>query len=132
MRKILFLVLFAVFVFGDSHSIIDANKYLQWQDTPDIAENIDIWKKSKSYCKALVLEGYDDWRLPTKAELLHLFRSSGLKKRFKYLDDRVFWTVEEDPADDINAITVYSQNGFVSSDDKCNDNYTVCVRSRFE
>ncbi len=109
-------------------SVIDAKHRLQWQDTLETEEFFDIWKNARSHCEGLHLDGYDDWRLPTKEELVGLARSKELKASFKHLQQSVYWSGEDDPQDDLNAITVFMGNGFVSTDDKCNDNYMICVR----
>lgn len=47
---------------------------LMWQDDEDVIDIQRDWKGAKEYCQSLSLLGYDDWFLPTKAQLksLHL------------------------------------------------------------
>lgn len=110
------------------HSVIDVKHHLQWQDTESMQEFNDIWRLAKTRCEGLSLESYDDWRLPTTKELEYLGKSKEGKAKFSYLESEVFWTSEEDKNDDINAVTVFSGNGFVSTSDKCDSAYALCVR----
>jgi hypothetical protein len=48
----------------------DSETGLEWQTVP-FANSIK-WKDADEACKALRLGGHDDWRLPTRAELLTL------------------------------------------------------------
>lgn len=109
-------------------SVIDAKHHLQWEDTASMQEFNDIWRLAKARCEGLVIGGYDDWRLPTKKELVSLTKSKEGKTKFSYLQEEVFWTSEEDKNDDINVMTVFSGNGFISSSDKCDSAYAMCVR----
>lgn len=110
-------------------SVIDTKHHLEWQDTQEIAEYSDIFKMAKAHCEALHLLEKNDWRLPTKTELVRLGKSKEGKKLFLHLHKEVFWTSQEDANDDVNALTVFSGNGFVSSTDKCDTAYTMCVRT---
>ncbi|ADN09998.1 DUF1566 domain-containing protein [Sulfurimonas autotrophica] len=109
-------------------SVRDTKHHLQWQDTASMQEFNDIWRLAKARCGGLSVGGHDDWRLPTKKELMYLTKSKEGKTKFSYLEDGVFWTSEEDKNDDINVVTVFSGNGFVSSSDKCDSAYAMCVR----
>ncbi len=135
MKKITMLILFSIsYAFASELSketVKDSAHHLQWQDTQAIQDYSDIWKKSKAHCEGLALAGHDDWRLPTKKELVILAKSQELKKRFSYMKKEVFWTSEIDANDDINALTVFSGNGFVSSNDRCDESYAMCVRDNY-
>jgi hypothetical protein len=71
---------------------------------------------------------HDDWRLPTKEELVLLAKSQKLKKRFHYLDTELYWSSDVDKKDDLNSITVYMGNGFISATDACDKEGIICVR----
>jgi hypothetical protein len=43
---------------------------LMWQQTVDAQSY--TWADAKTYCEGLSLVGYDDWRLPTRIELVSL------------------------------------------------------------
>jgi len=109
-------------------SVIDTKHHLEWQDTASMQEFNDIWKLAKARCGGLKVGGYNDWRLPTKKELEYLAKSKEAKAKFSYLENGLFWTSKEDEKDDLNIITIFSGNGFVSSSDKCDSAYGMCVR----
>jgi hypothetical protein len=111
---------------AESGFIIDEKQHLQWQDNKEAQE--DIWKMANGYCKQLRIGKYDDWRLPTKEELVSLSQSEKLKEKFVYLQEQVYWSSQSDKDEDLNAITVFSGNGFISSSDKCDKNSIICVR----
>ena len=113
-------------------SEIDKSKHIEWQDTSSIETTDMKWEMAAKYCQGLHVGGNDDWRLPKKSELLGLAKDIAGKKEFKHLQNRVFWALEEDSEDDINAWAVYSGNGHLSSNDKCEDNAVICVRPHYE
>ncbi|MFT7860038.1 MAG: DUF1566 domain-containing protein [Sulfurimonas sp.] len=118
-----FLLCSAVVLNAENGTVVDKKHHLEWQDSDDTT--IDIWNMANSYCTLLQLDGKDDWRLPTKEELLSLSKDQALKKRFHNLQDRVYWTSENGQYE---ATTIYSGNGFVSSSDNCEKYATICVR----
>lgn len=110
------------------HSVLDIKHHLQWEDGEAMQDFDDIWRLAKVRCDGLSVDGHRDWRLPTKKELETLTKSKKGKSRFTFLKNELFWTSEEDKNDDINVVTVFSGNGFVSSSDKCDSAYAICVR----
>jgi len=111
---------------ADSSSVKDSKNQLEWQDSSE--RYINIWKMANSYCKQLDLAGQSDWRLPTKEELLLFSKEKKYIKSFQYMSDNVYWSADDDPEDYLNAVTVYSGNGFISTSDKCEDFAVICVR----
>jgi len=101
-------------------------KNLEWQD--DREQKEEIWKMARGYCAQLQLDGKSDWRLPTPKELQKLVKSHNLKKQFVYLEEGVYWSSKIDKDDEFSAITVYTGNGFISSSDKCDKYFVMCVR----
>jgi hypothetical protein len=134
MVRILFLLLtsitlsFSADFLQEKESVIDTQQNLQWQDTEEIADYSDIWKMANSHCKGLSFLGYNDWRLPTKEELTLLGKSKKEKSKFVHLKNELYWSSQEDKNDDINAMSVYVGNGFISSGDKCEKEAVICVR----
>ncbi|WP_457749625.1 Lcl C-terminal domain-containing protein [Sulfurimonas sp.] len=118
--------LYANDVLQEKQSVIDTKHHLQWQD--DTSRDELKWKLAKGYCKQLKLGGYNDWRLPSKTELSVLAKSKNMKKHFKFLETQIYWTSNEDISDNLNAITIYTGNGFASTSDKCDKNFFICVR----
>jgi len=130
MKKILLMlfVLLSVTLFGKEKSVVDVNHNLEWQDNE---EHIELkWKLAKGYCSQMRLNGFKDWRAPTKKELKSLFQNKNLKQKFTYLEDDVYWTSVEDEKDEVNAYTIYSANAFISVSDKCDKNFIMCVRDK--
>jgi len=106
--------------------VIDTQESLVWQDNREAVE--DIWKMANAYCKQLHLNNSDIWRLPTKEELIELSKNQNLKQDFVFLQKGVYWSSEIDKNDEFSALTVYTGNGFVSSSDKCEKYFVMCVR----
>jgi len=126
-KKIYIIAIISTFVsLNAGESVIDLQHHLQWQDSQE--KNEDIWKMAVGYCKQLNLDSKNDWRLATSDELKLLGKSQTLKKKFKYFENHIYWSIEEDKEDNLNAVTVYTGNGFVSVSDKCEKNFMLCVR----
>jgi hypothetical protein len=76
LKKILFIS--CVFLFigcGDEVIIqkkvlLDDKTSLMWQDNIYSTSIFEDWGYANQYCTKLSLEGFDNWRLPTKIELL--------------------------------------------------------------
>ncbi len=77
-------------------SKLDDKTGLVWQDNKDVATLEKSHTEAQVYCQNLILDGFEDWRLPTLKEaytIVDLSRDRpALKKGFKMrLSDR-FWT----------------------------------------
>lgn len=59
----------ADFVVNDDDTITDKVTGLMWRKT---SHNNEDWEGALLSCEALVSEGFDDWRLPSRAELLSI------------------------------------------------------------
>lgn len=129
-RVVIFLLLIINISFADDSLgvVRDKSAHLEWQDSPEVSEKINIWKMAKAHCESMYYKGFNDWRLPSKSELLRLAKSKSLKKGFSYLGDYLYWSKDEEKEDELNAYVVYLPNGFVSLSDKCEKNYALCVR----
>ncbi|QOP45593.1 DUF1566 domain-containing protein [Sulfurimonas paralvinellae] len=128
MKNILIILLLFLgsFVFGNEQSILDEKQQLEWQDD---VEHVELkLKLAKGYCSQMSLNGFTDWRIPSKKELVNLFQNKKLKQKFTYLQDAVYWTKTDDEKDDLNAYTIYSANAYISVSDKCDKNFIMCVR----
>lgn len=123
---LLFFTLLDISLFANEKGVVDTNEHLEWQDN---VEHPQLkWKLARGYCSQMRLNNFNDWRLPTKKELVDLSKETKYKKRFEYLGSSVYWSSNDDPKDDLNAVTIYSGNGFVSTSDKCDKFAVICVR----
>jgi len=128
MKNILLMlfVLLSMSLFAKEKSVVDTKHNLEWQDSEEHTEL--KWKLAKGYCAQMRLNSFEDWRLPTKEELLLFSKEKSYRENFQYMSDDVYWSSDDDPKDDLNAVTVYSGNGFISTTDKCEKFATICVR----
>ncbi|WP_428738672.1 DUF1566 domain-containing protein [Sulfurimonas sp.] len=123
-KNFIILILLSVIALAQDSIVVDKKQTLEWQDSDE--KFIAKWKLANAYCEQLKLDGKDDWRLPSKEELIALAKDKELKKEFKNMTDNIFWSNENGPFD---ATTVFSGNGFSSSTDNCEKFATICVRS---
>jgi len=83
-----------------------------------------IWKEANNYCNDLIIENFDDWRLPTKSELGEYYRSG-----IKAVDDKsmIFWssTKSSDKSYDYQGISFDGKGWNIV---KSETEYVICVR----
>lgn len=69
---------------------------LIWQDNAAVAEKEMSYENAIAYCKALKVDGFSDWRLPTLQELISIVDLKRdrptLKNGFDIRIDERFWT----------------------------------------
>ena len=112
-------------------SVIDAEAKLQWQDSEAAEERDTVWRDARAYCVNLELEGFHDWRLPTREELSGLRKASASGAvKLDYAATSAYWTSEINKKMPINAWAVYWGNGHVFDTDRCDDAHVRCVRNR--
>ena len=102
---------------------IDGN--LMWQDNKDTVKLKIDDLKAKRYCRRLVLNGYDDWRLPTDNMLKRLKKK---QDKLKYVVDEKYWSnygKVDFSNSDINSFL--NANDYVTEYDA---NHVRCVRRR--
>ncbi len=84
-------------VADNEHGIItDVSTGLMWQQSP--SKKTFLWSQVKSYLRNLKLGAYNDWRLPTKKEILKLLKNGKkpyyiwlLKQGFKNITNDAYW-----------------------------------------
>lgn len=116
--------------------VIDDVTGLKWQRTVDDSEF--TWSKAKEYCDNLVLGDSDDWRLPSRIELVSLLDFTRIgpaidTNAFPNGPSGVFWTssVWTDPGHPNNtAFTVYFSVGYTSGADFLDSVYPNTFRAR--
>jgi hypothetical protein len=135
--KLFFLWFFAVSLCWaaqwerSGESVMDTAAGLQWHDDKNAESRDTVWRDAKSYCANLELEGFYDWRLPTRKELQGLasaVRSGEVQMTHAAMN--AYWTSEIYKKMPINAWAVYWGNGHTFDTDRCDEAHVRCVRNR--
>jgi hypothetical protein len=112
--------------------VVDRVTHLMWQRQVP-AGGLE-WDQAGAYCACLQLGGHDDWRLPTRIELVSLVDYT---RSFPAIDPQAFpdtpgewfWTSTERADDRDSAWFVYFENGYSHHHQKDEPNYRArCVR----
>jgi formylglycine-generating enzyme required for sulfatase activity len=112
-------------------TVIDTAGKRQWQDSRPAEEKDTVWRDARGYCANLQLEGFADWRLPTRAELERL-RQAALSGEvtLKHAAQSAYWTSEVYRKLPINVWALYWVNGHTFDSDRCDEAHVRCVRER--
>lgn len=75
----------------------DAKTALMWQDVPENRGVIHTWYEAKEYCEALDDAGFDDWWLPSEAELFTIVdpsrpRGRRIRSGFVHFKGAPYWS----------------------------------------
>ncbi|MBN2825348.1 MAG: DUF1566 domain-containing protein [Campylobacterales bacterium] len=140
MKKILLILIglsgFLNADFTKSGNIVtDSITGLQWSDIS--MSHLPAWAGAIEYCEELTLDGYDDWRLPNKNELLSIVDYSryepAISKAFKitaYHITQHYWTSTSRVHNTSSAWVIRFRSGTVHSLKKINNaGYVRCVRT---
>jgi hypothetical protein len=116
---------------GDEQTVLDRVTELEWQRTLD--EGAYSWSAAISFCEQLSYATFDDWRLPTRIELVSLLDLSRTNpalelQAFPSGSSQWFWTASNDAADAAKAWYVYFYFGYPDVDDRSVENRVRCVR----
>jgi hypothetical protein len=57
--------------------------------------NMMNWKEALDHCRKANKNGYDDWRIPTKEEMLMILHKARQNPEIKLKKGAFYWTVEE-------------------------------------
>ncbi len=118
------IVCFCVAASGENMiPYIKTEKYF-WQKSEAGAMN---WSQAMRACDNLKLGGYSDWRLPSKIELLELYKNRGILRSYFLV---LYWSssTHKDKMD--LAWYVYFRNGFEHSTFKSAILNVRCLRDR--
>lgn len=111
----------------------ELNKNLYWQDDADVNGTLYTQSEANSYCASLVLDNFDDWRLPTFQELSSLVDYSdpisGLNRAFENVANGYFWTDTPCPVCKEKSFAVAEKNGGYYSMDNSSEFHARCIRS---
>ena len=111
----------------------DPKTGLQWQwDSPGEM----TWHKAREYASSLTLDGKNDWRLPTLAELESLLdrtkgRSDGrplMREEVPFRDELSYWSSTTFERDTQNAWIVMFDGAYLLSYYKSNLYHVRCIR----
>ncbi|MEA3419749.1 MAG: DUF1566 domain-containing protein [Campylobacterota bacterium] len=122
---------------SDTLILKDTKHLLIWQDQSYTKKELDAYKEdynkgkvgnwgyADQYCRALVLNGYSNWRLPTKEELLTNYKE---KCQFNSGNAHSYWS--STPGDEEEKhYAVYFRTGDVNAFDDVVHYYIRCVHS---
>jgi len=135
MKSVLVLCIAVTFSWGawqrSGETVIDTALKLQWHDNAAAEDRDTVWRDAKSYCANLELGGFNDWQLPTRDELLGLYKAvqSG-EVKLDHAAISGYWTSEVNRKMPINAWAIYWGNGHVFDTDRCDEAHVRCVRYR--
>lgn len=106
---------------------------LMWQDEKQDFEG--TWDEAQEYCKLVSLAGYNDWRLPTRAELLSIADKSrykpALNAAFKHIIDSnypFYWSQTKHAKYSFDAWSVNFSYGSAGMNSVSYHNFVRCVR----
>jgi hypothetical protein len=113
--------------------VVDLVTGLAWQRRVD-ERDYHSWAEAEQVCSALELGGYDDWRLPTRLELVSLLALDFLDpsidgNAFPDTPSDWFWTSTESADSDTDAWTVYFYFGYPGVEAKDSPFSVRCVRA---
>jgi formylglycine-generating enzyme required for sulfatase activity len=106
---------------------------LMWQKEDD--DTARTWDDAISYCNALTLASYTDWRSPTVYELMGIVSSDTYDPpidttNFPGTDASGYWSSLETESDVSLAWNIIFNNGAVLFSTKSSDGYVRCVRGQ--
>lgn len=115
-------------------TVTDLNTNLMWQQGDDgIFRN---WQEALDYCDALILpsEGYSDWRLPDRRELMSIVDYGRAQPAIdtevfpECLPSRIYWSSSTSASSSNFAWSVYFDYGIVQYGYKLYHRFVRCVR----
>lgn len=105
----------------NSTEVFQNNAFI-WEDSSSSIEKI-VWEKAKERCENLEFAASKEWRLPTKKELLELYKYKDL---LKYKSTGDYWTSEA--SSEYYRVTVGFYNARVIGLGMNTQNISRCVR----
>jgi len=111
--------------------VVDKARKLVWQDDASVATVKKNWTEAEAYCKALILNGTKDWRLPSYDELISIVdytkHTLAVMPAFKHIVSEYYWSSNIDIEDKENVKSIYFGNGCPDGKSKKNRYFIRCV-----
>ncbi len=122
---------YTVLTVGSEEVVRDEVTRLVWQRGLDPRRF--TWPDAMAYCDALILAGWDDWRLPSRIELVSLLNLAYTdpsidQLAFPNTPGEWFWTASRQAGDPSRAWFVYFYFGYPDTDPDTNQYPARCVR----
>ena len=133
--RVIFLMIISMSLSLASDVFIDNKTGFMWQDNSASKYTKKDWKGALAFCKALRLEGHDDWRLPTIKELETILgtdpRNMDIKKGFKNIGGSgYYWSSDVDDSNEEFAWMMNFKRGYDYINYKTYERYIRCVRDK--
>ena len=112
--------------------ISDKKQHIYWQDTAiPKKKNTKDWDDAEAYCNTLVLNGIENWRLPTFTELLSIvdYRhfEPAINPVFEHTAEGTYWTATDFSATRSRAWTIDFRTGKTYYSYKTTNHAVRCV-----
>jgi hypothetical protein len=122
---------YTILTVGSEAVVRDEVTRLVWQRRLDPRRF--TWKDAMAYCDVLTLAGWDDWRLPSRIELVSLLNLGRTNPSidiaaFPDTPGEWFWTASRQANDEGRAWFVYFYFGYPDTDPDGNTYPARCVR----
>ncbi len=116
---------------GDG-TVTDTETGLMWQQGNDAGQT--TWKESLAYCESLSFAGYDNWRMPSRDELLSIADYESCApaintNSFPDTNSSNYWSATTDAYNTDTAWCVNFYYGNDNNDNKSGNRYVLAVRS---
>ncbi len=133
MRLLLLITLTFSLLLAEVTMIKDPKTNLVWEDNIHVKEVKITHIKAKTYCDALTLGNFENWRLPTLSELLSIVDYKRYKpamaKEFQHVNkDTLYWSSTPYVKSSDEFWGVSFKDGATSNASETYDRYIRCVR----
>jgi len=118
---------------NNNNSVIsDKKQHIYWQDsTIPKKKNTKDWDDAAIYCETLVLNGIENWRLPTFTELLSIVDykhfEPAINPVFEHTAEGTYWTATDFSATRSRAWTIDFRTGKTYYSYKTTNHAVRCV-----
>ena len=133
------ILLIIIFVYNINTSLVDGENIwhdpstnITWQDNNESQTKLLKHDDAVKFCEKLTLNGFNNWRLPSRSELVGLIDYSvynpATTKPLKFIASRAYWTGTLDMIKSNKAWVVSFYDGKTKSYYKLNPRNVRCVR----